>query len=151
LPGLEILDGDARPEIPATDITGQGLQRMRWRRYEIESYLLHPAALARFLEVQVGPGAAAEARRGLEEGLRTLLGGATDDFLQNPLNAPPLVESFFGTTKARTAILPPLLTAAGLPAFPYQRYHEIAALMTPDEIHPEVREKLDGVLRAFRR
>ena len=150
LPGLEILDGDARPEIPATDLTGQGLQRMRWRRYEIESYLLHPAALVRFLEVQVGPGAAAEARRGLEEGLRRLLGGATDDFLQAPLNAPPLVESFFGTTKARTAILPPLLTAAGLPGFPYRRYHEIAALMTPDEIHPEVREKLDGVLRAFR-
>ena len=42
-----------------------------------------------------------------------------------------------------------MLNAAGLPGFPYTRYHEIAALMTPDEIHPEVREKLDGILKAF--
>ena len=82
LPGLEILDGDARREIPATDITGQGLQRMRWRRYEIESYLVHPATLARFVEAQVGPGAAAEARRGLEEGLRRQFAGLTDDFVR---------------------------------------------------------------------
>jgi hypothetical protein len=150
LPGLEILDGDARPEIPPTELTGQGLQRMRWRRYEVESYLVHASVLRRFVEGQVGPGAAAEAGRGLEEGLRRLLGAAADDFLREPLAPPPLVEGYLVTTKARTAILPPLLDAAGLPAFPYQRYHEIAVVMTPEEIHPEVREKLDGILRAFR-
>ena len=42
LPGLELRDGDARPETPDTAITGAGLQRLRWRRYEIESYLVHP-------------------------------------------------------------------------------------------------------------
>jgi hypothetical protein len=123
---------------------------MRWRRYEVESYLVHASVLRRFVEGQVGPGAAAEAGRGLEEGLRRLLGAAADDFLREPLAPPPLVEAYLVTTKARTAILPPLLDAAGLPAFPYQRYHEIAAVMTPEEIHPEVREKLDGILRAFR-
>lgn len=150
LPGVELLDGDASPAIPASELTGHGLQRMRWRRYEIESYLLHPAALRRFLEVQVGAGAAPEAARGLDEGLRRLLGAAAEDFVANPLDPPPLVENYLRQTKARTEILPPLLTAAGLPGFEYQRYSEIAAVMQPDEIHPEVREKLDGILRAFR-
>ena len=54
-------------------------------------------------------------------------------------------------TKARTEILPPALSAAGLPALPYTRYHEIAALMQPDEIHPDVRETLDVLVRAFGR
>ena len=34
-------------------------------------------------------------------------------------------------------------------AVSHTRYHEIAALMLPEEIHPEVTEKLDGVCRAF--
>jgi len=37
-----------------------------------------------------------------------------------------------------------------LPGFPYTRYHEIAAVMKPEEIHPEVREKLDKIMEAFR-
>lgn len=41
------------------------------------------------------------------------------------------------------------MTAAGLPAFPYTRYHEIAAVMLPEEIHPEVKEKLDLIQKAF--
>ena len=32
---------------------------------------------------------------------------------------------------------------------PYTRYHEIAALMLPAEIHPEVAEKLDAICQAF--
>jgi hypothetical protein len=56
---------------------------------------------------------------------------------------------FLNTTKARTTLLPPALNAAGLPGWPYTRYHEIAAVMRPDEIHPEVVEKLDDLLRAF--
>ena len=46
-------------------------------------------------------------------------------------------------------MLPPLLAAAGIHDLPYTRYHEIAALMRPDEIHPEVVAKLDGICQAF--
>jgi hypothetical protein len=46
--------------------------------------------------------------------------------------------------------LPPALSAAGLPGFPYTRYHEIAAEMKPEEIHLEVVEKLDGIVKALR-
>ena len=59
IPGLELRDGDARPAVEDTEITGAGLQRLRWRRYEIESYLVHPDALTRFIEATVGAGAAA--------------------------------------------------------------------------------------------
>jgi hypothetical protein len=52
-------------------------------------------------------------------------------------------------TKARTELLPPILDSAGLPGFPYTRYAEIAAQMRPDEIHPEVRQKLDAICVAF--
>ena len=45
IPRLELVDGDSRPEIQSTPITGRGFQRLRWHRYEIESYLVHPQHL----------------------------------------------------------------------------------------------------------
>jgi predicted ATPase len=142
MPAVELVDGDARSEIQSTPITGRGFQRLRWHRYEIESYLVHPEALARFVEQAVGPAAAplyvADLRRYLEENLPPAV-------LREPLGD----HAFLNVTKARTLILPPALTAAGLPGLPYTRYHEIAAVMTPAEIHPEVAEKLDGIMRAF--
>lgn len=146
LPGLELLDGDAHPEIQATPLTGSGLQRLRWRRYEIESYLVHPAPLERFVERQVGPGAFDAAREALRAHIARVF---RPEFANAPLDPEPLVENYLRTTKARSDVLPPLLDAAGLAGFPYTRYYEIAAGMQPDEIHPEVREKLDGILQAF--
>ena len=144
LPGLELVDGNAHPGIQSTPITGQGLQRLRWRRYEIESYLVHPAAIARFVEHTVGAGVApahlADLKRHFEETYPPAI-------LREPLGD----HAFLNSTKARTDLLPPALSAAGLPGFPYTRYHEIAALMRPEEIHPEVGEKLDGIVGAFRR
>jgi predicted ATPase len=142
LPALELVDGDARPEIQSTEISGRGFQRLRWRRYEIESYLVHPEALARFVEHTVGAAAAAPHVADLRRYL-------TDNLPPAVLRAPLDDHDYLNTTKARTAVLPPALTAAGLPGLPYTRYHEIAALMRPEEIHLEVREKLDAIVRAF--
>lgn len=143
LPGLELIDGDARPEIQQTEITGQGLQRLRWRRYEIESYLVHPDALARLVASEVGERSAgphlADLKKHFEENYPPA-------FLKDPLGDYP----FLVRSKARTELLPPALTAAGLIEFPYTQYHLIAWLMKPDEIHPEVREKLDAIVKAFR-
>ncbi|MCP4040578.1 MAG: hypothetical protein GY731_01310, partial [Gammaproteobacteria bacterium] len=62
----------------------------------------------------------------------------------------PLGEhEYLNTTKARTKLLPPALEAAGLLNVPYTSYHEIAAVMTSEEIHPEVKEKLDAICLAF--
>ncbi|HYD49837.1 MAG TPA: AAA family ATPase [Terriglobales bacterium] len=143
LPGLELVDGDAHAGLVQGEITGSGLQRLRWHRYEIESYLFHPDALARYVEQVVGRGAAsahvADLRKHLEE-------TQPPAFLRAPLGD----HAFLIGTKARTNLLPPALAAAGLPELPYTRYHEIAGIMRPQEIHPEVHEKLDQIMRAFR-
>ena len=142
LPGLELLDGDAHPNIPETAVSGTGMQRLRWRRYEIESYLLHPDALARFVETAVGGAAAGEAVEGLRNKWHQSL---PPDVAQNPHHDDP----FLKAVKARADLLPPLLAAAGIHDLPYTRYHEIAVLMRPEEIHPEVSEKLDAICQAF--
>jgi len=142
LPGIELIDGDAHPDIQTTPITGQGLQRLRWRRYEIESYLFHSGVLARFVEAQVGPGAAAAHIDALHKHIQ--------DNYPPAFVADPLADArFLIGTKARKDLIPPALDAAGLPGIPYTRYHEIAAIMKPEEIHPEVTEKLDAIQKAF--
>jgi len=141
LPALELVDGDAHEGIQSTPITGRGFQRLRWRRYEIESYLVHPDALARFVQTQVGT----EAGPYLEDLRRHFAENYPPAFLRDPLTDNAIVMR----SKARTELLPPALAAAGLPGLPYTRYHEIAAVMLPEEIHPEVREKLDLIRRAL--
>ena len=142
LPGLELRDGDARPPVPDTEITGAGLQRLHWRRYEIESYLVHPDAIARFIEAVVG---ADSAEAHVEEMFAYWQGAFPPDVVKAPLND----HEYLIEAKARTRLLPPLLEAAGLHGLPHTRYHEIAAGMLPEEIHPEVTEKLDAICRAF--
>lgn len=145
--GLMLLDGDDNPRVPETAITGHGLQRLRWKRYEIESYLVHPTALERFVEKEVGAGAqSAESKKDMKAYLEETF---TPAFLQDPLKPNPLVDAYLQQRKARTEVLPPILAAAGLQGFPYTRFNEIASVMLPDEIHPEVIEKLDAIQRAF--
>ena len=141
-PGLELRDGDAQPPVPDTEITGTGLQRLRWRRYEIESYLIHPDTLTRFVK--------AEARlRSVALPVEDMLAYWRNEFPPAVVRDPLGDHEYLNVTKARTRFLPPMLDAAGLHGLPYTRYHEIAALMLPDEIHPEVVEKLDAICRAF--
>jgi predicted ATPase len=142
LPGLVLIDGDAHPNVQSTPITGKGLQRLRWNRYEIESYLVHPESLKRFVAHQVGEGAAGSHLQDLQ---RHFVENYPPAFLKNPLEDIPYLKN----TKARTELLPPALDAAGLPGFPYTRYHEIASVMRPDEIHPEVTDKLNKIMEAF--
>lgn len=141
LPGLVIVDGDAHPGLGATELTGQGLQRIRWRRYEIESYLFHPEALRRYVAQQVGE-ASAQNIKSLDEHLAQNL---PPKVVQEPMGE----HEYLNTIKARTRLIPPILEAAGLHGIPYTRYHEIAAVMRSEEIHPEVREKLDAIQKAF--
>ena len=141
MPALELVDGDAHDGIQSTPITGQGFQRLRWRRYEIESYLVHPDALARYVQTQVGT----EAGPHIEDLRRHFEENYPPAFLRDPLTDNAVVVR----SKARTERLPHALAAAGLPGIHYTRYHEIAAVMLPEGIHPEVREKLDLIQKAL--
>ena len=103
---------------------------------------MHPDALARFVESVVGADSAAAH---VEDMLTYWCGAFPPDVVKAPL----VDHEYLIEAKARTRLLPPLLEAAGLHGLPYTRYHEIAALMRPEEIHPEVVEKLDAICRAF--
>ena len=141
LPALELVDGDSLAR--ETAITGQGFQRLKWRRYEIESYLIQPQVLERFVVNQLGGDQfASEAVVALQQHFQ-------DNYPPAVLRDPMGDHNFLNTTKARTRLIPPALDAAGLFGFPYTRYAEIAAAMQSNEVHPEVGEKLDAIQRAF--
>ncbi len=143
LPGFEILDRDANPDLPATEIVGKGLQRRRWNRYESESYLVHPQAMRRFVEHMLGgPEVAASNILALEEHFRANYPPA---FLSDPLGDHP----FLTGVKARTDLIPRALDAAGVHGVPYTEYHQIAGLMTPEEIHHDVQDMFDSLCTAF--
>jgi hypothetical protein len=139
LRALEMIDGDSLGDQAPTIITGEGYQKVRWRRYEIESYLFHPAALIRFAENMVG----ADGARAMDVYLRDSQPPA---WFRDPLGE----HAFLTGTKARTELIPPALTAAGVLELSYTRFDEIAALMLKEEIHPEVVEKLDAICDALR-
>jgi hypothetical protein len=139
---IELVDGDSHAGIGSSPITGAGFQRLRWRRYEIESYLIHPEPLARFVASAVGEAASARHIADLRGYLTANLPPAV---IEHPLDN----HDYLNSTKARTTILPPALSAAGLPGLPYTRYHEIAAVMLPEEVHPDVRGALDAIVGAF--
>lgn len=142
IPGLIILDGDDERRITDTEINGQGLQRLRWRRYEIESYLVHPDAIDRFIEHQAGgPELAAEHRRDA----RGYFEREMQAVLADPLGEHLILEG----VKASERIIPAILTAAGIHGVEKRQFYEIAALMKPEEIHPEVSDKLNALMRAF--
>ena len=152
LPGLILLDGDAHPAVPPTDITGTGLQRIKWRRYETENYLVHPPAIDRFIEHRLGgPAMSFQAKADADAAFEKLFGSKeiAQAFAANPFNPPAIVEKYLQTTKARAEIIPAILAAAGIHGLQYTHFHEIAAVMKPEEIHPEVKEKLDAVQKAF--
>ena len=142
IPGLKLVDGDSHPGIGSTEITGAGFQRWRWRRYESESYLVHPQVLERFVVRMVGEGGSPSHVADLRAHLTANLPPA---IIERPLDD----HAYLNNTKARKDILPQALSAAGLPGLPYTRYREIAALMLPEEVHPDVRETLDTIVRAF--
>ena len=65
--------------------------------------------------------------------------------LHNPLGDYPYLRS----VKASEDIIPQVLNAAGIHGVAKRDFYEIAALMRPEEIHPEVKEKLDAIAQAF--
>jgi hypothetical protein len=72
-----------------------------------------------------------------------------DAFIANPNNPSEIVETFLATKKARTEIIGSILEEGGVHGFDYSRFGEIALMIEPAEIHPEVIEKLDFIQDAF--
>jgi hypothetical protein len=133
LKGLLLLDGDNR-NLPDREFAAEGLEIVRWTRYEIESYLAHPAALRRFVEKRALP----------------LFGGAAMTYLKEQV--PPAVfrdalgdHDYWVNTPVSKTLLPSLFHEAGL-KLGRAEYFLIADQMEREEVHPEVRQKLDDLL-----
>ncbi len=142
LPALEILDGDNEKNKAPDSITGnaESIQRLRWRRYEIESYLVDEAPLKRFVEKRLGGvEAAATAVDELHAKLK---------FLEGKDETDPLVKRYFESEPISKTLLPDLMIAAGLDV-PKREFYEIAAQFLPEEVHPEIVERIAQIKQAF--
>ena len=140
--GVQIDDRDGNRDRPSRQLSEDGkLLKLCWARYDIENYLIHPAALARLVQQKMpdSPLADIDAMR---EVMREHLPGAV---VNNPLDDHETLLD----TKMRKSTLPAIFDKAGLTDFPYTHYAEIAEVMQPDEIHPEIIEKLDEIANHF--
>ncbi len=126
--GLCIIDGDNKEE-PDEEMIREGLTVNRWRRYEIENYLLNPNVIKHFAES----------------------GSLFDSTIDAEFNKQiPIGTDLFGDhvslvrIKASDEFIIPLLNKIGKP-IPHRDLYLIASKMKPEEIHPEVKEKLDAI------
>jgi len=148
LPALEMLDGDSKNKADDfVDGSTDRMQRIRWCRYEVESYLIHPDALQRFVEKRFGgvPHSTEPVAAMLGELRKTL----QQDFLDKPTEPVPLVEAYFASQPVSKKLIPALLQVAGLNNVPKRDYFEIAAQFKPEEVHPEMIERLNQIKQAF--
>ena len=148
--GLCLLDRDLGVGPEAQDFPN-GLQLLRWRRYEIENYLLNPNVLKRYLgqdyylmppsspdqlALPVIPAEVTERDQAYVDREFARQGLAGLDYLSDEiqilrdLKASELLVSILGKTWRRTA---------------KRDLNLVARVMQPDEIHPEVVEKLDSI------
>jgi hypothetical protein len=131
-----LLDGDNRG-LPEHEVGADGLLVLRWERYEAESYLIHPEALLRYVESRT-----AQLWRGpAQEYLRDQLPPAV---FRDPLAS----HDYLVATPASKTLLPGFFSAAGA-EISRQEYFLVAEQMRPEEIAPEVRDKLDAIRRAL--
>lgn len=148
LPAVELLDGDAKNKGDES-ITGRAdkMQRLRWHYYEIESYLLNPAAWQRFFVAQFGTRADAEAA--IAAALGEMDRELEPAYRERPLTPSPLERRYLQVEPVSKRLIPAMLQAAGLNQFGKSRYFEIAQHFDPSEVHPEIKEKLALLKFAF--
>lgn len=127
-----LLDGDNRNE-PDSEVAAEGVLLARWRRYEAESYLVHPEALRRYSSTHASVLMAEQGDRYLELNM----GG--------PLYRNPLQESeYWSSTPASKTLLPGYFGETRV-ELPKNEYFLFAESMQANEIPDEVREKLDSI------
>lgn len=125
--GLCLLDGDNLKE-PDREFTKAGLEIVRWKRYEIENYLLIPEAIKRFANFPLMEFV-------IDEEFGKQVPAGTNPFSDHAVLC---------RVKASEEFLVPWLDKAGRPTFKKDLYL-LAGMMEPDEIHPEVVGVLDKI------
>jgi len=132
--GVLLLDGDNR-NLPDHEISSDNLRILRWRRYEVENYFLHPEALLRFVAGDELDLFSLERRQNGQTFLE-------ENFPPAAIKDPLKDSDYLLATPASKSILPAFLERADC-KLSKKDYFQIAAQMKIEEIHPEVIEKLD--------
>lgn len=140
--GVLLLDGDGR-NLTEHELRADGLEIIRWKRYEAENYLLMPSALERFI-------------RGGEH--EDLFSADRVKKMYNYISKTPflsILDKPFDDDEATVSIgaskkfLPGLFDHLEI-SLSKNEYYTIARMMIPEEIHPEIIEKLDFIYNALR-
>ncbi|MFT5239773.1 MAG: hypothetical protein ACI9X0_000739, partial [Kiritimatiellia bacterium] len=132
--GFLLLDGDNRG-LPDSEVSAKGIQIGRWERYEAESYLLHPNALARFIEKESGALFVQPALDLLRE-----------EFPPAFFEAPLKISAVLRSEPASKTLLPQIMEKAEI-HLPKNQYYLIARQMLPEELPLEVSEKLSAIYK----
>ena len=131
--GVELQDGDQAHKPRSLP---DGISTLCWQRPDIESYLIHPEAIMRFVKKNKGAGAKS----------------IVNDYMKKKL--PPALyetpsETYDFTLKDNgKTILSKFMQEAGID-IKESDYYRVAAQMIEEEIHPEVVEKLDAIAQHF--
>lgn len=111
--------------------TPEGMKVVYWSRYETENYLIHPKAILRFITRLLGKAAEEKAREYMEEYLPRVL-------FERPFETTDMDQIKGKTTVGR------ILTATGV-ELGESDYYQLASVMSPNEIHPDVLTMLDEI------
>ena len=135
--GVVLLDGDQKPRASSAP-TDRELKLLFWQRKEIESYLLHPDSVVRYLRSKTSPESTAKAHRYMERNLPPAWFKAPREQLLfiDALGA----KEFFSVLFQEASMSPPS----------HEDFLGMAEQMAIEEIHPEVREKLDQIADGLR-
>jgi hypothetical protein len=134
--GVLLLDGDNR-NLPDHEVRADGLKILRWKRYEIENYLVHPQVLLRFVE---GPVLDLFRSRARDKGETFLKEELPPAVLTDPLGD----HEYLLSVPASKTFLPSFFAQAET-EISKKDYYQIASQMREEEIPYEVREKLDAI------
>ena len=129
LSGVDLRDRNDRREGVGASSPPEGMKRLVWDRYEIESYLIHPDAILRWLESWADETAVGRADRYMKR------------FFPPAIYEEPFETDYFEGRKGKD-VLGDVCDAARLRIHEVE-YSRIAVGMLKEEIHPEVVETLN--------
>jgi hypothetical protein len=146
--GLLFLDRDNR-DLPDHEVSAENLKIVRWKRYEIENYLLVPSALLRYLKSMISirgemmeqPDLFQQNRiqhKRIEQANAFFKDQFPPDALAYPLGENP----FLLRIAASKELLPKLFEKIEINV-PKKDYYQIADSFGSEEVHPEVKANLD--------
>ncbi|MDD9807608.1 MAG: AAA family ATPase [Gammaproteobacteria bacterium] len=134
--GVLLLDGDNK-DVQARDLKTDGLKLLRWKRYEIENYLIHPVVLEYFAQQKVGRLLSKSVVKELKQILPPEV-----------IDEPTANHDYMRRTPASKDILPRIFDVGHLDVSKME-YYQIAEIMRPEEIHKDVRAMLDAIADHF--